>query len=265
MLANGQFESLGAANAAAELGERPRAIVQSAVPFILAGGTAGGGLNQFTMGDNGAISTLPVLPTTYSGGAWLYLPAGAIFAGSAAGWYWFVASSTTAGTVFNNTYTAGDPILAIPASPIPFVSTGPGLITQETVSTITALNRQLFGGALGKNGSLAMDVIISVAPTASNRVWEVRLGATPLMGTSNFSATTTGARHRGRMHNRNSFSSQISSGFTGFSNVTTAGGTYYTSINTAVDQTLEVRLRIVDAVGNFAILEAASMLIEYAP
>ena len=107
----------------------PRVLLQSAISFILAGGTAGGSSNQFTMGNNGALSTLPVLPTTYSGGAFIYMPANAIFAGSAAGWYWFVASATTAGTVYNNAYTGGDPKAAVPATPTPFVSTGPGLVT----------------------------------------------------------------------------------------------------------------------------------------
>lgn len=132
-------------------GTFPRVLVQSAIPFILAGGTAGGSSNQFTMGNNGAISTLPVLPTTYSGGAFIYMPANAIFAGSTAGWYWFVASSTTAGTVYNNTYTSGDPKLAVPATPTPFVSTGPGLVTQTT-SQIASLQHIVPGNSMGPNG-----------------------------------------------------------------------------------------------------------------
>lgn len=128
-------------------------LAQSAVPFILAGGTAGGSSNQFTMGNNGAISTLPVLPTTYSGGAFLYMPANGIFAGSTAGWYWFVASSTTAGTVYNNQYFGGDPKAAVPAVPTPFVSTGPGVVTQATTA-INAATVPVPGGTLGPNGVL---------------------------------------------------------------------------------------------------------------
>ena len=42
------------------------------IPFIVA--TTG------TMGNNGAISAMTALDITYSGGAWLYLPAGAVAA-----------------------------------------------------------------------------------------------------------------------------------------------------------------------------------------
>ena len=138
----------------------PSAIIllQSAVPFILAGGTAGGGSNQFTMGNNGALSTLQTLPTTYLLGGWIYMPAGAIFtagAGSAAGEYWFVGSSTTAGQVFNNQYTSGNP--APPAVLVPFVTTGPGVVTQTVGTAIDMVSITVPGGCIGPNGSLNTD------------------------------------------------------------------------------------------------------------
>lgn len=237
-----------------------RMFLQTAVPFILAGGTAGGSANQFTMSDNGAISTLPTLPTTYSGGAWIYMPASGISAGSAAGWYWFVASSATAGTVYNNTYTSGLP--TPPRTLTSFVTTGPGLVTQNTAA-VTSLSVTLPGGTLGPNGSLAFDFLGSTAATATNRLWSLRLAASAIGGTSNFSGTTTGYRFRGLLHNRSNQSAQITSGFTGYSGVTTAGGTYYTTVNTGVDQTLDLQLRILDTVGNFMISEALAVAVTY--
>lgn len=117
---------------------------------------------------------------------------------------------------------------------------------------------------MGANGSLAADFIFSVAPTAANRAWSFNLAGSALGGTSNFASTVTGVRFRSRTHNRNSQSSQLTTGFTGISGSTSAGGTYYRTINTAVDQIMSLTLAIYDAVSNFMILEAFSMQVEYA-
>jgi hypothetical protein len=126
---------------AADLG-LPYTLAEWHIPFIH--------LSSGSMGNNGAITGLTALPKTYSSGAWVYLPANAIQAGSGAGWYWFVASSTTAGTVYNSTYTSGTPGLGTTTA---FVSTGPGAFTGDTtqrngpVITIPA-------NAIGPNGSV---------------------------------------------------------------------------------------------------------------
>lgn len=150
----------------------PQILAQSAVPFILAGGTAGGGTNQFTMGNNGAISTLPVLPTTYAG-AWMYMPANAITGSNAAGWYWFVGSSTTAGTLFNNTYTSGDP--RVPTVLVPFVSTGPGLGTQTTAANISSFNFSIPGGSMGPNGVVKWYQLLNFSNSANNKTYVKRV------------------------------------------------------------------------------------------
>lgn len=51
-----------------------------------------------TVAADGAITLGTALPATFSGGLWLYLPAGAIVSGAAA-WYWADMSSTTVGVV----------------------------------------------------------------------------------------------------------------------------------------------------------------------
>ena len=98
------------------------------------------------MANNGAITLTTALDTTYAN-CYLYLPANAIEAGSAAGLYFAQMSSTTVGTVYNNTYTSGKH--AIPSSPTAFVTTGPGAYTQTTGSDITLLLTTLSGGAIG--------------------------------------------------------------------------------------------------------------------
>lgn len=88
------------------------------IPYILAQCNVPIGIAPTgTMAANGAITLGTALNTTYSGGLWLYLPAGAAYAGSLAGFYWTVMSSTTLGTVYNNTYTPGTDPVDIPASP----------------------------------------------------------------------------------------------------------------------------------------------------
>src|SRR5579859_1785192 len=91
------------------------------IPFIVA--------NTGTMGNNGALTLGTALPSTYAN-AYVYLPANAISAGSAAGWYFCQFSSTTVGTVFNNTYSSGTP--QIPAALVSFATTGPGAYTGVT-------------------------------------------------------------------------------------------------------------------------------------
>src|SRR5690349_20306203 len=66
----------------------PYVLAQCGIPFIKA--------SSGTMGNNGALSGLTALPTTYAK-AFIWLPAGAIAAGvpAAATWYYVQMSSTT--------------------------------------------------------------------------------------------------------------------------------------------------------------------------
>jgi hypothetical protein len=106
----------------------PYVLFQLGIPFIIP--------SSGVMGNNGALSGITALSTTFPQ-AYVYLPAGAISSGSAAGWYYTVFSSTTAGTVYNNVYTSGTP--TVPASPSAFVTTGPSAYVQTT-GFITSLN-----------------------------------------------------------------------------------------------------------------------------
>lgn len=115
---------------------------QAAIPFIKA--------SSGSMANNGAVTAMTALPKTYSNGAYLYLPANAIQAGSAAGWYWFVGSSTTAGTVYNSTYTSGTPIVGTTTA---FATTGPGAFTGDT-GAVTFVTITVPANSLGINGSL---------------------------------------------------------------------------------------------------------------
>jgi hypothetical protein len=130
------------------------------------------------MGNNGAVSAMTVLPTTYAGGAWLYLPANAIQAGSAAGFYWFVASSTTAGTVYNSTWDgSGIPALGTTTA---FVSTGPGAFTGIATGEITAATVTVPAGAMGPNGRLRLALDFNHNTAAGNKFARVKFGGTSI-------------------------------------------------------------------------------------
>jgi len=246
-------------------GNRNVARLQSVfgIPFILAGGTAGASTNQFTMGNNGAISTLPTLPATYAG-AWIYMPANGIFAGSTAGWYWFVGSSATAGTVYNNTYTTGDPVAAIPTSPTAFVTTGPGVVTQST-SEIIAAEILIPAGAMGANGHLRYSTLFSHINNANNKTYRFRLGGTQGVGGTQLQGgngtTSAGSGSVGSIANRNSASSQVA--LNGNSGLPGSGGQIgLSSINTGANAYFQVSMQLANTT-DFIALEFQSLEILY--
>lgn len=154
--------------------------VSGASPIILTQtGIKRGIPSSGSIGNNGALSGLTAMPVTYSGGIYLYFPANAIVAGSAAGFYWTVMSSTTAGTIYNNTWSSGVP--TAPASPTAFATTGPGAYTQST-SEITISSITLPGGMMGANGVLRTIPTYSMANTANNKTFRQKLGGTQTHG-----------------------------------------------------------------------------------
>lgn len=158
-------------------------ISQSNVPTVLAQwGVPVGLASSGTMGNNGAVSGMTALPTIYAGGIWLYYPAGAIEAGSAAGFYWTVMSSTTAGTVYNSTWDGA----SIPAvgTTTAFATTGPGAFTGIATGEIVAATVTIAAGALGANGFFDTHVPISINTAAGNKFVRVKGGATTLATSS---------------------------------------------------------------------------------
>lgn len=231
----------------------PQVVLQSSIPFILPGGTAGGGSNQFTVGNNGAISTIAATVVTYTLGAWMYMPAGAIFAGSNAGWYWFVGSSLTAGTLYNNTYISGDPKAVAPVTPTPFSTTGPGLVTQTAATNIDALQVTIPGGLFGPNGSLVVDEMYIVTNNANAKTAYQNFGGIP---TGSGLGSATGRRILRKFKTMNNPSAiKFSNGW----QPTTDGsiGAYPNNnglINTNVDQPYKVTFNLAAATDT-AVLE----------
>jgi hypothetical protein len=195
------------AQAAAQNLGVPYRILHSALPLIKA--------SSGSMGNNGAITAMTALAFTYAS-AYIYLPAGAIAAGvpAAADWYYFVGSSTTAGTVFNNTLSAnlsarGEP--QIPASPTAFSTTGPGAFTGVTAE-VTALTATIPAGALGVTGRIRVVTEVTVNNTAGAKVYKVHYSG---VGGNAFASpsivSTTGWRGETIIENRGATNVQVGS------------------------------------------------------
>ena len=221
------------------------------IPFVLAqAGLPIGTPSSGTIGDNGALSGLTAFSTTYSGGVYLYFPAGKIFAGSLANHYYCVMTSTTDGTIYNNTYTNGIP--AIPASPTPFVSTGPGAYTQA-VTGITTLSFPdiIPAGFLGLNGGLEIVPLWSSPTTANAKTVSIKFG-----GSAVFSVNlTTGSWYSKLVDvfNMGVANRQISTNW--LFGGTTSNPYLNTSIDTTVNQSISVTNQLTVAT-EYLILEA---------
>ncbi len=118
-----------------------------------------------TVGNNGALTLGTALDNTYSGGLFLYFPAGAIVAGSAAGSYWTVMTSGTAGTIYNNTLSG---IPTRPSTAVPFATVGPGAYTGET-GEVTLSSGVLPANSLGANGNVVFVYGASWPSSANNK------------------------------------------------------------------------------------------------
>lgn len=206
----------------------PIVLAQSAIPFVLpSSGTFTGG--------TGALSGLTALPTTYSGGCFMYFPAGAGLP-QGAGWYWTIMSSTTAGTVYNNVYSSGNPKLASPgyATAGTAITSGATSYTQTT-SEIVSVQITLPGGSMGPNGQLHITSLWSCNNAGGNRTARTEIGGNTLYALN--LTSVAGYGQYGVVANRNSQAAQVcaygNNGLPG-----QAGALTYATHNTAADLTL---------------------------
>src|SRR3990167_1406337 len=184
-----------------------------------------------SMAANGAVTLTTALPNIYPD-IYLYFPGGAVYSGSAAGFYYAVMSSTTLGTVYNNIYIPGTNEPDIPASPTPIVAAGPGAYTQST-SEITAVSGNVVGGSMGKNGIVRMESTQFYSNNANTKTVTQKFGGTQIntitLTTTDRVLTRVAIVNRGRV-DRQAVSNGIDSTYP------VAPAIY--SINTNVDQAL---------------------------
>ena len=137
-----------------------------------------------------ALAANPVISSTF-----VYLTSSAITstgAGSAAGWYYALFSSTLTSTVYNNTYSGtGTPI--IPTSPTAFV-TGAGGAYTGVSTAVTAYQLPVAGNTLGLNGGLRVTTDFSYTNNAGIKTPIIQFGGTGLQ-LFNSGLSTTASIH----------------------------------------------------------------------
>jgi len=227
----------------------PLKIFQTAIPFIVP--------SSGSIGNNGALTGLTALPTTYSQGCYMWFAAAAIAAGSAAGWYYVVMSSGTAGTIYNNQYKSaligGQPY--IPPSPTAFATTGPGAFTGVTTAQ-TGPSWTLPANIMGANGVLEVTAMFANNNTAGTKTFTVKLGS----GTIYTQANTTNVAALGLpvVQNQGQTGAQVVNQ-TGTFGAGTTGQTYLTQ-DTTTNLTMSVTLQHGTATDN-AILDGVSCVL----
>ena len=160
---------------------RPRSLFRSTIPFVYP--------SSGSVGDNGALSGITALPQQYPH-AYFWMPANAIAAGSAAGWYYGVMSSTSAATLYDETYTTGVP--AVPASPTAFATTGPGAYTQEVAAGKRGPQFTLPANTLGPNGKLRIEGVVKASTNATSKSFGIRVDDTTSIGSAVFNNIANG-------------------------------------------------------------------------
>lgn len=216
------------------------------------------------IGNNGALTGLTAFATTYPN-IYLFFPAGAIAAGSAAGFYFCQMSSTTAGTIFNNALPAGTKP-TIPATPTPFVTTGPGAYVQSTSVQILA-QPVITGGAMGNNGLCQVSILLSTNATVNNKTINTLFGGTSIGSSTGggagvfwniFDVQNQGQANR-QVFLKGGYALATASGFGAI-----AGANTFANVNTANNFNIEVDGTLSTAT-DYIVLESFSVQLSSQP
>lgn len=207
-------------------------IFQTGIPFIMA--------STGSFANNGALTGMTAGPAGFwNGPAYLNFPAGAIVAAGAAGWYYTVLSSTTAGTVYNNTYTSGQPFIPGSAVLSSFVTTGPGAYTGVTTAQ-TALSFTIPANSMGANGQLWFSFLLGFNGSTNNKTVTIKIGSTVIF--SLVEATAATIAYQGDVYFQNQGATNANAtqkgGATGASTVAQT----FSTIDTTVNQTCTVNI-----------------------
>ena len=216
-----------------------------------------------TMAANGAVTFGTAIALDGSAvltdGLWAYFPAGAVYAGSDAGFYWTVMSSATGGTVYDTMYEPGVTSGERPSSPTAISAAGPGAYTGETAA-IVAASATLPGGALGLNGSLRVTQVAAANNNANNKTTLAHINATTAGGISNFTSNA-GRRDIVDIMAMGSHTRQWASFYMSIGNAGTTG--YFRTEDLSADATITARIAHQTAATDWVML--TSLRIEVFP
>ena len=219
-------------------------IASIGTPFVILPGD-GAAAGMFFTGTAGAFTLSTAILTgawVALKGCWCYLQAN--FGGKTypAGWYWAVFSSDTAGTLYTDTYTSGQP--QRPASPEPFPDNLAGWLTQTTSEITGPTGFTLRGGMIGPNGTLKIHARGTGSLTGT-KTFKHYLGSSAVV---NLPITTNPSYEFLLMScNQGSESLQSNSrksAATGVGEVSANAASEVTAIDTSLDQTYSVSLQV---------------------
>jgi hypothetical protein len=206
-----------------------------------------------TVAANGAVTLGTALSSTYLAGLYLYYPAGAAYAGSVAGFYWTVMSSTTVGTIFDNRASS---VPTPPAANTAIVAAGPGAFTGDTTKR-TALTATVPGKLLGRNGQLYLHYEFSYLNSAGTKTFELSFDGNVLHS----SARTTSSHDTFATRWRNRGSETRGDGTVNTeATASGAGAIIAASIDTTTDRNIVVALQDNTVGTDFIILLSMQIL-----
>lgn len=165
---------------------RKRTILRLGAPLIL--------VSSGSFANNGALSGITAIQSAYAQ-AWVGLPAGAIFAGSLAGTYLCKFSSTSAGQVFQDQPTVVNGVVQFPASPTPWVCTGPGAFTQATAAGIAMLSFTIPGFTVSQSGSFSIRALVGYNNSAGTKTFGISINGTNQIQVAGSTTAQTGILH----------------------------------------------------------------------
>lgn len=207
-----------------------------------------------SIGNNGALTLTTAFSHVFNRGIYLYFPSGAIYTGSAAGLYWTVMSSTTAGTIYNNVYTPS--ITTVPSavtSPTTFSTTGPGAYTQTTATNIQLASFTIPGNLMGQRGELWISAGWDTSATTTGKMFGDMWAGTAQVLINNASTTNYGGNYLLAIKNQESVSQQyINFASTGFGPGPLPA---WQSANTATAQNVVHVGKLVSAATDYIVLE----------
>lgn len=141
-----------------------------------------------SIADNGVLTSGTANPLTYLK-TYTWFPTGAIFTASVAGWYWTVWTTTTAATIYQETWNGTSDPVAI-ASPTAWVKTGPGAFTGPTTEAVYAT---LALAAASVTSRYALEIETQHTNNANAKTLKARM--TDVNGTTLASYTLTSFLH----------------------------------------------------------------------
>ena len=223
----------------------PQQIAAIGVPFcILPGDGSTTGL-QFT-GSAGAFTLSAAILTNIWNvlkGCWCYMPSGFGRSGYAAGWYWAVFSSDTAGVLYSDTYVSGR--VTRDFSPTAFPVNLSGWLTQVTSEVTGPSGFTLLAGSLGKNGALKAHLRF-LGNTTGTKTYRVYIGSAIIASTSPTTNPNTeqlmSCRNQGVETLQNNSRSAAPTGV-GASGATVSG-LEYTSADTSINNDMSISLQV---------------------